>query len=43
MDRYRVEQGARVDLSQWDPSDTSAFPITKKEGRARIEELNRTL
>ena len=43
MDRYRVEQGTCVDLSQWDPSDTSAFPITKKEGRARIEELNRTL
>jgi PPK2 family polyphosphate:nucleotide phosphotransferase len=43
MDRYRVAPGSRVDLAGWDPNDKSACPITKREGRARIKELNRTL
>ncbi|GAB4530339.1 MAG: polyphosphate kinase 2 family protein [Anaerolineae bacterium] len=43
MDRYRVEPGARVDLSQWDPNDKSAFPVGKKEGRRQLLALNQRL
>jgi PPK2 family polyphosphate:nucleotide phosphotransferase len=43
MDRYRVEPGSRVDLSEWDPNDKSAFPVKKKEGRKRLLELNERL
>ena len=43
MDRYRVRQGTRVDLGQWDPNDKSAFPEKKKEGRKRLLELNEQL
>jgi PPK2 family polyphosphate:nucleotide phosphotransferase len=43
MERYRVEPGTRVDLSTWDPNDTSAFPVAKREGKALIKGLNRTL
>jgi len=32
MQRYRVKPGSRVDLSQWDPNDKSAFPMKKKAG-----------
>jgi PPK2 family polyphosphate:nucleotide phosphotransferase len=43
MDRYRAEPGTRVDLSQWDPNDKSAFPVKKKEGRRQLLELNQRL
>jgi len=43
MERYRVELGTRVNLSEWDPKDKSAFPVKKKEGRKRILELNERL
>jgi PPK2 family polyphosphate:nucleotide phosphotransferase len=43
MDRYRAEPGTRVDLSQWDPNDKSAFPVKKKEGRKQLLELNQRL
>ena len=43
MDRYCVEPGSRVDLSEWDPNDESAFPVKKKEGRKRLLELNEQL
>ena len=43
MERYRVIQGSRVDLSDWDPNDKSAFPEKKKEGRKRLLELNEQL
>ena len=43
MDRYRAQPGTRVDLSQWDPNDKSAFPVKKKEGRKQLLELNQRL
>jgi len=43
MDRYRVKPGSRVDLSEWDPNDKSAFPGRKNEGRKRLLELNQRL
>ena len=43
MDRYRVLPGNSVKLSDWDPNDMSAFPVEKKEGRERLEELNQKL
>jgi PPK2 family polyphosphate:nucleotide phosphotransferase len=43
MDRYRVELGSRVDLSERDPNDKSAFPGRKKEGRKQLLALNRRL
>jgi PPK2 family polyphosphate:nucleotide phosphotransferase len=43
MDRYRVKPGSRVDLSEWDPNDKSAFPGDKEEGRKWLLELNRRL
>src|SRR5689334_1724861 len=43
MDRYRVKPGSKVDLSQWDPKDTSAFHGDKKEGKAHIAQLQRKL
>jgi PPK2 family polyphosphate:nucleotide phosphotransferase len=43
MDRYRVKPDSRVDLSEWDPNDKSAFPSRENEGRKRLLELNRKL
>jgi PPK2 family polyphosphate:nucleotide phosphotransferase len=43
MDRYRVEPGNRVNLSEWDPNDESAFPEGKNEGRKQLLELNERL
>lgn len=43
MDRYRVQPGSRVDLSQWDPRDQSAFPGEKKEAEKVLDDLNERL
>lgn len=43
MDRYRVMQGAALDLKTVDPNDKSLFPITKKEGKALLKDLNQEL
>ena len=43
VSRYRVEPGSRVDLGERDPSDQTAFPIGKKEGRSLIKDMNGTL
>ena len=43
MEQYRVPPGSHVDLSQWDPNDTSLFPVGKKEGRKRLKKLNKRL
>ncbi len=40
MKRYRVEPDSRIRLSEWDPSDKSAFPVSKKQGKRRLWELN---
>lgn len=39
MQQYFVKPGARVDLSNRDPDDRSAFPGGKKEARAELERL----
>ena len=40
LNGYRVKPNSRVDLSEWDPNDQSAFPGDKKEGREHLLELN---
>jgi PPK2 family polyphosphate:nucleotide phosphotransferase len=43
MDRYRVKPGKRVDLTRWDPGDTSAFDGGEEEAEERLLKLNRQL
>ncbi len=43
MDRYRIMPGTKVDLSQWDPDDRSAFEGNKSAGEKATEKLNRRL
>lgn len=43
MDQYRVKPGSRVDLGQWDPNDTSAFPAGKDKAAKRLQALNQSL
>ncbi len=43
MDRYRVEEGARVNLADWDPADRSEFAGTKQEGEKAATQLNKRL
>ncbi len=38
-DRYKIKPGTKVDLSQWDPQDKSAFPIDKDEGQGETRQL----
>jgi PPK2 family polyphosphate:nucleotide phosphotransferase len=43
MKKYRVEPDSKVDLSKWDPEDSSEFDGNKEEGRAALANLNRKL
>lgn len=43
MDRYRVNPGQPVDLSDWDPADHSAFSGDKHEGRRYQKTLRKRL
>ena len=43
MNRYRVEPGSLVDLSQWDPGDESSFDVKKDEADEVLERLNHEL
>jgi len=43
MERYRVKPGETLNLSQQDPNDKSLFPITKKEGKKLLLQLNQEL
>jgi PPK2 family polyphosphate:nucleotide phosphotransferase len=43
MDRHRVKPGTKIDLSQWDPGDTSAFDGKKREAKQELLALNRRL
>jgi len=36
MKKYRIEPDSKVDLSKWDPEDSSEFDGNKEEGRAGI-------
>lgn len=40
MKKYRVEPNSKVDLSKWDPEDSSEFDGNKEEGRAALVYLN---
>ena len=40
MDKYRIQPGQKVDLSHWDPSDKSTFPMGKKVGKEHLKQLN---
>jgi len=43
MKKYRVKPDSKVDLSKWDPEDSSEFDGNKEEGRAALANLNRKL
>lgn len=43
MDKYRVKPGSKVDLSQWDPGDTSEFDGDKKGGSDFLDDLTKRL
>ena len=43
MHKYLVKPGKPLDLSAWDPDDKSLFPISKKEGKKALLELNQEL
>jgi len=43
MERYRIPNGTSLDLSQWDPRDTSAFDGGKKDGLEEVAILNKEL
>ena len=43
MKRYLVKPGETIQLSDWDPNDTSEFKGDKEQGRLAIEQLNKRL
>ena len=43
MTRYRVKPDTRIDLTEWDPDDRSAFKGSKKDAGSVLRELNRRL
>ena len=43
MEQYRVRPNSRIDLSQWDPNDTSAFAGDKREAREALRALSKRL
>ena len=40
MKKYRVKPDSKVDLSKWDPEDSSEFDGNREEGRAALAYLN---
>jgi len=43
MDMYRLQEGSRVSLADWDPDDKAAFDGSKSEGKDAVQRLNRDL
>ncbi|MBN1247185.1 MAG: polyphosphate kinase 2 family protein [Anaerolineae bacterium] len=43
MERYRIQPNTEVDLSAWDPRDTSAFNGDKAAGKQALRMLNKRL
>lgn len=43
LDRYRVEEGSRINLADWDPADQSEFVGGKPEGEKEVTTLNKRL
>lgn len=40
LNKYRVGPGSQIELKDWDPDDTSAFPGEKGEAKDALDELN---
>ena len=43
MNRYFVEPGKKIKLSEWDPNDTSEFRGDKEQARTELQNLNKKL
>jgi PPK2 family polyphosphate:nucleotide phosphotransferase len=43
MNRYRISTNTKVNLGNWDPSEKTEFPLTKKEGKKLLLEFNTEL
>jgi PPK2 family polyphosphate:nucleotide phosphotransferase len=43
MKRYRVKPGVRIELSRWDPAETSGYDAGKGKAAAELSRLNRKL
>jgi PPK2 family polyphosphate:nucleotide phosphotransferase len=43
VERYRVGEGTRVKLAEWDPADRSEFTGTKEDGEKAVTQLNKRL
>jgi PPK2 family polyphosphate:nucleotide phosphotransferase len=43
MKQYLVKPGSTIDLTEWDPNDTSAFPGGKREAKEELLKLNKEL
>jgi PPK2 family polyphosphate:nucleotide phosphotransferase len=43
MERYLVTPDSPVDLNHWDPDDKSLFPVSKKDGKKTLLQLNEEL
>lgn len=43
MNKYLVQPSQPLNLTDWDPNDKSLFPISKKEGKQKLLELNQEL
>lgn len=41
--RYRVQPKTKIDLSEWEPADSSAFDGDKEAGRSATKKLNKRL
>ncbi len=43
MEKYRVKPGKKVDLTDWDPGETSNFDGKKDKGEKHLQDLNEKL
>ena len=43
VERYRIQPGSQVDLSQWDPNDKTLYPEGKAEGKRALGQLTERL
>jgi PPK2 family polyphosphate:nucleotide phosphotransferase len=43
VDRYKVAEGTRVNLAEWDPADRTEFAGTKEDGEKAAAQLNKRL
>jgi len=43
VNRYRVKPKQKIDLSEWDPNDKSAWTKSKKEAKEKLKKINKKL